>query len=32
MSMVTEVNPDHVPDQEILPRFTRILAAILVRR
>jgi arginase len=29
---VTEINPDHLPDQEILPRFTRMLAATLVRR
>ena len=29
---VTEINPDHLPDQEILPRFTRMLAATLVPR
>jgi arginase len=29
---VTEINPDHLPDQEILPRFTRMLAAALARR
>jgi arginase len=28
---VTEINPDHLPDQEILQRFTRMLAATLVQ-
>jgi arginase len=29
---VTEINPDHLPDQEILPRFTRMLTAALAPR
>jgi arginase len=29
---VTEINPDHLPDQEILPLFTRMLTAALARR
>ena len=29
---VTEINPDHLPDQQILPNFTRMLAAALAPR
>jgi arginase len=29
---VMEINPDHLPDQEILPLFTRMLTAALARR
>jgi arginase len=28
---VTEINPDHLPDGQILPRFTRMLAKALIR-